>query len=124
MNFDAMVDAVLDARFGEGRRTTAKRKVNTAISAIWGEHPWAFKRRPPVTITATASNDDGLYDVTATEVIEDILGCYDIEEAVNMVEDAIEEDFLQKVSADYDARDIRAKVAEVFARRDENGPQE
>ena len=73
-----MQDAVLDSRFGESRRTTAKRKINSAIYKLWPVQQWSFKRRVPLSISV--STDLTLrraYLVTTTESIEEILGCYD-----------------------------------------------
>lgn len=72
-----MQTVVLDLRFGENRLTAVKRKINVAIAAVWADGNWAFKRRPPVSIVVTAHDAAGLYDVTGTEVIEEILGVYD-----------------------------------------------
>lgn len=77
MTFAEMQAAVLDQRFGASRADAIKRKINVSIAGIWAADDFAFKRRPAVSIAVTPYNTDGLYTVTCTEVIEEILGCYD-----------------------------------------------
>ena len=76
MDFDALVDAVLDTRFGEARRTTAKRKVNASIGKYWTMQAWSFKRRIPLSITVPYDASRRAYLITASVQLEDILGCY------------------------------------------------
>lgn len=77
-----MVDAVLDQRFGNSRRTSAKRWVNAQIAKIWASEDWAFKR-PPLASAAVPVDALGVYSVTITDStqeaqsIEEILGVFD-----------------------------------------------
>lgn len=45
----------------------------------------------------------------------EILDQGSVKEAMDYIEDAIQEDFLQKVSAAYDTEKLKKKVAELFA---------
>jgi hypothetical protein len=53
---------------------------------------------------------------------QDILDCDSFEDAMEMIEEYIQEDFLQKVSASYDYEDIKAKVSELM--RENSGEQD
>ena len=75
--FLVLQDAVLDQRFGSARRTTVKRVINAQIAALWGAYPWAFKRRPPASVTVVASTRDlTLTAITNVEPIEEVLGLF------------------------------------------------
>lgn len=54
---------------------------------------------------------------TCSVMEDEILECECVEDAVQLVEDAIQDDFLQKVSADYDLGELEDKIRGIFAKK-------